>query len=186
MYIVVENDSPNPHSSIPFVHNLNETDLEAIQGDTTSSPQFWSVPLLLAFEDGVKFDYDPTDEKRFPTDNEEHGPAAGRTSHGDQPVSAMFTESIRDFLNTGTGCKKPTIPLDEYYRSNSAHEVLHALSLDDEGSYDGGLMCASVKNYVNQPHRNEITVTQEAHLRGITRPFVDQDNNGTCPSIVCP
>jgi len=185
VYIEVAEDSPNPTPLIPFTQNLASKELELIRGDTISSVGYWSVPVLLAFESDLKRDYDPTDERAFPTDNTERGPVAGETSHGDQPVSAIFTESIRDFLQTGTGCKKPTISLEEYYRSNTAHEALHALTLDDEGTELGGLMCASVKNYVNQPGRNQITTNQKLQLRTVTRPFVNDENNGTCPSLRC-
>jgi len=185
VYIEVAEDSPNPNPLIPFTQNLPSKELELIKGDTPSSPAYWSVPVLLAFESALNRDYDPTDERAYPTDNVERGPVAGETSQGDQPVSAIFVESIRDFLQTGTGCKKPTISLTEYYRSNTAHEVLHALTLDDEGTEQGGLMCASVKNYVNQPGRNQITNSQKLQLRKTTRPFVDDENSGTCPSLKC-
>lgn len=110
-------------------------------------------------------------------------------------MSATFLETIRDFNQTGAGCR-PTVTLAEQIRSNTAHEVLHALRLGHGGDNSGGLMCSALKNYATQPRRLDVTEKQRARLRGataedgfvLTRPFAQNglipgDNNYDCDHL---
>ena len=181
-YIELREDAPNQNPIEPWLPNVTTADLTAMTftRDAPSSEAYWSTTLLLAFEGPLNNDYDPTNERSFPGERDTHGPVAGETSpNTDQPVAAVYYESIRDFVKTGTGSIRPTVQLDEFYRSNLAHEVLHALTLRHDGDTTGGLMCASLKNDVQQQQRGEITAAQRLQLRQILKPLVSGDA-GTC------
>jgi hypothetical protein len=182
VYVEAREDAPNPNAMVRWLKNVITQDLTAMTftRDAPNSEAYWSSTVLLAFEGPLNNDYDPTNERSFPGERDTHGPVAGETSpNTDQPVSAVYYESIRDFVKTATGSIRPTVQLDEFYRSNLAHEVLHALTLRHDGDTTGGLMCASLKNDVQQQQRGEITAAQKLQLRRMLKPLVSGDA-GTC------
>ena len=154
---------------------------------TVSSPAWWSVMALLAFEHTIRDDHDPTGESLSGVQGNATAwdPSAGGPPWwGSQVVSATFQETIRDFNQTGKECLRPTVDLREELASNLAHEVLHALRLQHGGTESGGLMCARYKNYVRFPHRLDVTEQQRSRLRGeaasdgfrLTQPYIQSEN----------
>lgn len=95
-------------------------------------------------------------------------------------------ESIRDFDSTNTTCKRSTVPLAEYTRGTMAHEILHTLTLGHDGDHSGALMCAELKNDINEPRRSDITDAQKATLRSVLQPRTDLPISDTCPTRACP
>lgn len=157
---------------------------EARSRDTASSGPFWVVPVVLAFEgqqEPQKASRSARDQERLDT----HDPTtptgfamySGSTvAPLGQPTSFSYVENIRDAKETSGSPYRPTMSLGELLRSNLAHEVLHALTLH----HNGGIMCATRKNYAQDADRYLVTPLQRATLRGVPGPGVAPNVNVAC------
>jgi hypothetical protein len=171
-------DAINTSPDLDWVRTMTEAQQQRLPRETVNSEAYWAVPLILAVE-GVqrggsvaRSTHDPTPPKNNSTSG-----LLGLTTQGDQPNSATFNETIRDFAATNTSILKPTVPVSEIYVSNQAHEVLHALTL----WHNGGVMCATRKNYVKDPMRYQLTDLQRAQLRfNLTQPKGIFQQDWTC------
>ena len=153
-----------------------------------NSDAYWSVPLVLAFECNIP------GNSTFENEHDNHKPdnvvlssgilglTCGGGAHcqdaADAPIAATFTETIRDFGWTDRSSIKPTVPVDEIYGSDGAHEVFHTLSL----WHNGGIMCSTRKNNASDPMREKITDLQVSILRGIAHPQTSVDRLDECGS----
>jgi hypothetical protein len=165
VYVKVLADSPNPVPDIPFRQNITVHQQEQLSGFAPASGPYWSIPLLLAFEGPAFTDHDPTHER-----SSSGAPEIGRFGYcTDQPLAAIFTETLRDFHDTEDRSNiRPTVTLDWNVAGTLAHEALHALSL----WHNGGIMCGSRKSYASDPWHDKITPLQSSQLRAIQQPGV--------------
>jgi hypothetical protein len=175
-----------PGPALPWTRNLSQNGQAALSGTVPNSLPYWSVLLAHGFEGDVSQDYDPTDDGRSRPDP----PIVGRCwPPGPQQTNAVvFLEAIRDYIETASAtCIKPTVGFAEFYRGTTAHEVLHALSLEHDGDTTGGVMCAALKIFANQPNRNAITEAQKARLRGISAPLAPSSVRDVpgCTGVTC-
>lgn len=152
-----------------------------------SGPEYWSVPLVLAFEAQIdghsKYEDEHDGVPRDAAGVLISGARGGWASRvvggscklpGEQPVVVAYLETIRDFGWTDTSPARATIPADAIYPMDEAHDVLHALSL----GHDGGIMCSSLNLYRD----TTITQKQRLSLRTLDRPRVLKPNDVICPS----
>jgi hypothetical protein len=175
-----------PGPALAWMRNLSQNAQAGLSGTVPNSPPYWSVLLAHGFEADVGQDYDPTDDGRPRPDP----PIVGRLwPPGPQQTNALvFLEAIRDYIDTATAaCIRPTVGFAEFHRGTTAHEVLHALSLEHDGDATGGVMCSAIKIFANQPNRNAITEAQKARLRAITMPEAPTSVRDTpgCTSVTC-
>jgi len=129
-YMVVDTVT-NPAPVISWTSPLTP---DALNGITrlANSDAYWSVPLVLAFECNIP------GNSTFENEHDNHKPddivvssgILGLTCGGgvhcqdaaDGPIAATFTETTRDFGWTDRSSIKPTVPVDEIYGSDGAHE----------------------------------------------------------------
>jgi len=100
----------------------------------------------------------------------------------DQPISATFVETIRDFAWTDRTSIKATVPAEDIYGTDLAHEVLHSLGL----WHNGGIMCSTRKNNGSDPMRYKITDLQLSLLRKLSQPHVVEDKWDSCATMAEP
>ncbi len=167
------------HNPIPLVpwHDPLTPQLLNSMTRLPSNAAAWSVPAVLAFEldTGPTSVYEDEHDNKRPSGVKSSGVlglACGGAGlchlPGDEPIVASFMETIRDFAWTDRTSIKPTVPAEEIYGSDLAHEVLHSLGL----WHNGGIMCSTRKNNATDPMRYKVTDQQLALLREVDRPHV--------------
>jgi hypothetical protein len=169
----VEVDSVTGATSV-FSRNLSDARVAALPGASLSSPEYWTAPLVMAFEGPVGDDGDPSSEPFWfgLTD----GPETGPTSR--QPRAAVFSETIRDYVVTRP---QPTSPAnlvlrDEIMTNTTVHEVLHMFGLIHDGNRtQGGIMCASLYVDGNEANRKKVTPEQLKQIRETTEMKIHRD-----------
>jgi hypothetical protein len=158
-----------------FDQNLSDADVAALAMATPSSAEYWTAPLVLAFEANEQGqDCDPpTEECRFGLTN---GPDSGRWSR--QARVAIYAETIRDY--SATPLASPPAPAnrvlpDEMMTNTTAHEILHLFGLIHDGNRtQGGVMCASLYVDANEIKRTKLTPAQLKELREATEMKIDR------------
>jgi hypothetical protein len=189
LYIAVERhhgDAVNPQTLLPWTEVML-SDVGAGPRDVASSPPYWVVQVILAFQgrlgnapDALRdtriATHDPSDfNSGTPARPSYSGGVQGVTFPGGQgapaarlrqPRSLSFVETIRDFMQTNTTIG-PTVSLPDALSSNLAHEVFHALTL----FHDGGIMCSKRKINAADPMRFSLTEPQKTLLRRIDGPL---------------
>lgn len=176
----------NPAPLVPWATRLTPQGLNGVPRLPNSAPG-WSVPSLLAFEVLIagnsvyrnEHDNNPGTLKTSGTLGLTcgGGPLCGLP--GDQPAAATFVETIRDYAWTDRSSIRATVPADDIYGTDVAHEILHTLGL----WHNGGIMCSTRKNYAGDPMRYKITDQQIATLRKLTQPHVVDDRWDSCSTV---
>jgi ribosome-associated protein YbcJ (S4-like RNA binding protein) len=150
-----------------FDQNLSDADVAALPTSTASSPEYWTAPLVLAFEGNEQGkDGDPsTEEYIYGLAN---GPEAGQTSR--QPRVAIYAETIRDYRATPlANAPANRVSHDEIMTNTTAHEVLHIFGLIHDGNRaQGGIMCGSLYVDGNETNRRRVTLHQLKLIREAT------------------
>lgn len=159
-----------------FDRNLSDADVAALPMATLSSPEYWTAPVVLAFEgDEQGKDGDPTTERY--TFGLTNGPELGQWSR--EPRVTINSETIRDYSETPLA--SPPAPVnrvsrDEIMTNTTAHEILHLFGLIHDGDRQtGGLMCGAVYVDANEPNRRKITPVQFRRLREATEARIRRD-----------
>jgi hypothetical protein len=170
-----------PGTSPAFDQNLNDTEVVALPGLGSSSPEYWTGPVVLAFEgDEQGKDGDPSSPEKFT-----FGLSNGLSgTEARQPRSAIYAETIRDY--SGTPLASPPAPAnrvsrDEVLTNTTAHEILHLFGLIHDGDRtQGGIMCARLYVDANEPNRTKVTPNQLKRLRQATEVKIQRDPRD-CP-----
>ena len=156
-----------PATTPVFDQNLSDGEVAALSTSTASSPEYWTAPLVLAFEGDEQLkDGDPSIEAFIY--GVTNGPDTGQTSR--RPRVAIFAETIRDYRATPlANAPANRVPRDEIMTNTTAHEILHMFGLLHDGNRtQGGIMCASLYVDGNEANRRRVTSHQLKLIREAT------------------
>jgi hypothetical protein len=156
-----------PGASAAFDQNLSDADVAALPTATASTPEYWTAPLVLAFEGNEQGkDGDPSQEEYIY--GLTNGPEAGQTSR--QPRVAIYAETIRDYRATPlANAPANRVSRHEIMTNTTAHEILHVFGLIHDGNRtQGGIMCASLYVDGSEANRRKVTPDQLKLIREAT------------------
>jgi len=186
--VAVIPESDNARRTHRMLRNLKAAMLARLPKDVASSPNYWSVMVVDAFDPDVPRDNDPSDPSS-PTGSrrnevatlgetvgqvlQPHPPSGVSGLVGQvetQPICSVYREAIRDASEEGSWGSTPVSPLE----STLAHELIcHALSL--------GHVRATLCNDIHIEGEEGIIFPANllAHLRGLPQPK-------GCANTLCP
>jgi hypothetical protein len=168
-----------------MVHDANY----ALESHGWSSPDYWSVQLVSAFDGNPESDFDPTEEWDWRARRETSSGNLGVTTWGScivqtatgparrgrcKPHASIFMETLTDFIRrTPRGFDPPGEGV--LNRRATAHELLHALRVQ----HGSALMCASVM--MRRDDRGECITEQHAEtIRNLIQPQLSESRDRQC------
>lgn len=157
--------------------NMRDDALYELPSEGRSTPDYWSIQLVSAFEGDPAADMDPQAEGHANLGGTRIGSCFDGTAliGGCKPHAAVYLEVVRDLVNRPQGF--PNLPtLGDIVRRSTAHELFHGLGL----THGKAIMCAGKMLDVQAPDGGQITDDHLDALRRVVKPTVSQSAQATC------
>jgi hypothetical protein len=161
------------------LRNIRENALYGLPAEGRSTPAYWSIQLVSAFEGDPAGDMDPQSEGSFNLGVAHIGQCAdsrgGAASGACKPHAALFLEVVRDLTNKPQGFANLP-PTGEIIRRATAHELFHGLGL----GHGHALMCAGRMLNWTRADGGQLTDDHVAALRKVEKPVMSHSTQSTC------
>jgi len=166
--------------------NLMGPALYTLEAQARSTPDYWTVQLVSAFDGNPESDFDPRNEFNLLTRKEETKGNLGLTKVGScfdgatklggcKPHAAVFLETIRDLIAKPPRGYSDLASEGTINQRATAHELLHAFNV----VHDEAIMCANVM--INKAAKGGlVTDVHLKTLRELSEPTVSQSRSQTC------
>jgi hypothetical protein len=157
--------------------NMRDDALYGLPSEGRSTPSYWSIQLVSAFEGDPAKDMDPQVEGNANLGGTQIGSCVdgGTKIGGCKPHAAVYLEVARDLVNKPQGF--PNLPpLVDIIRRSTAHELFHGLGL----THGKAIMCGGVMLDAGSQDGGRLTDDHVLALRGVKKPTVSQSKKATC------